>query len=257
MNRLDAIFITHLHGDHILGLPGLLNSLSIYERNRPLTLIGPAGLRTFLDSIFSHTSSYLRYELNYIPTEDFQPGAVVFQTDFFEARLLPLEHKVYCTGFKFIETNKKPKFNFYRAKELGIPNNYFSLLKQGNQIALEDGRVIQPEEVHLPLEPPFSYAYCSDTRFLESLAEHLRETNLLYHEATFLHALKSRADETFHSTAREAATIAQMAQVKRLLLGHFSARYKDLSPLLEEACEIFPHTDLAVEGNLYLIKDYA
>lgn len=256
LSRLDAIFISHLHGDHILGLPGLLNTLSLYERNHPLKLFGPAALKGILDTIFAQTYSYLCYELDFIPTEDFKIGDIIFETKHFNVRLLPLEHRVFCRGFQFQEINKRPKFNFYKAKSLGIPNNYFSLLKQGNEITLEDGRTIAPEEVHFEPEPPLSFAYCSDTRYNEELVDYIKHTRLLYHEATFLHELKSRAEATCHSTALEAAKIASQAEVSQLVLGHYSARYKDLTPLLEEARSIFPQTSLGKEGHIYRVKDF-
>jgi ribonuclease Z len=256
LSRLDAIFISHLHGDHILGLPGLLNTLSMYERNFPLKLFAPAGLKDVLDLMFAQTQSYLNYELEFIPTESFEPGSIIYEKERYQVRTLPLQHKVFCRGFRFEEINKRPRFDFYKAKSLGIPNQYFSLLKQGNSVTLEDGRTIEPDQVLGEPEPPLSFAYCSDTCYHEELISHIRHTRLLYHEATFLHNLKDRAAETFHSTALEAGRIAQQAEVKQLLLGHYSARYRDLKPLLDEARTVFPHTTLAREGYVFKVKDY-
>lgn len=252
--RLDAIYISHLHGDHVLGLPGLLNTLSLYERNFPLKLFAPSGLKKILDTIFAQTQSYLTYDLEWVPLEDFNPGDTILKEKHFSVELLPLEHRIFCRGFRFVETNKRPKFDFYKAKSLNIPNQYFSLLKQGNTITLEDGREITPEAVLLAADPPLSYAYCSDTAYLEALIEHIRGSSLLYHEATFMHDLVERAHETCHSTAHEAAQVALRSGVRQLILGHFSARYKDLRPLLDEAQAIFPNTVLAREGNVYDLK---
>ncbi|MCI4667072.1 MAG: ribonuclease Z [Bacteroidia bacterium] len=254
-SRLDAIFISHMHGDHVLGVPGLLNSLSMYERTHPLKIFAPAGLKDVLDVIFAQTHSYLTYELEFFPLEDYKPGAVIYKTDKFEVSSLPLEHRVFCRGFLFREVNKKPKFDFYKAKALGVPNNYFKLLKQGNTIQLADGREILPDMVLGEAEPPMSYAYCSDTRFVEKLVPYIKRSMLLYHESTFLHDMKSRADETYHSTAKEAATLAKMAEVKHLLLGHFSARYRDLTPFMEEAKEIFSNVQIAREGQVLKLKE--
>ena len=254
--RLDAIFISHMHGDHVLGLPGLLNSLTMYERNFPLKLFGPASLERMLNEIFSCTFSHLGYELDFVPLEEFQPGDVVFEKSSYEVRLLPLDHRIFCRGFLFRETQKRPKFDFYKAKSLDIPNAYFNLLKQGNIIELDDGRTFHPEDVLLPPDPPYSYAYCSDTCYHEALIDHIQEVQFLYHEATFMEKLSARAKSTHHSTAKEAATIAQRSSVRHLLLGHFSARYKTLQPLLEEAREIFPQTYLAREGDIYKLKEY-
>jgi len=253
-SRLDAIFITHLHGDHVLGLPGLLNSMSLYERNFPLKLFAPSGLKKILDVTFDQTSSYLNYELEFIPTEEFQPGDVIYRNKNFQVEILPLDHRIFCRGFRFTEVDKQPKFDFYKAKALEIPNQYFKLLKQGNTITLDDGRTIAPEQVNQDPERPLSFAYCSDTRYLEALVDHIRDTVLLYHEATFLHNLADRATTTHHTTSLQAGQIAQQAGVGHLLLGHFSARYKDLYPLLTEARSIFPNTQLAHDGYVYDIR---
>ncbi|MEO0897999.1 MAG: ribonuclease Z [Bacteroidota bacterium] len=255
LSRLDAIFISHMHGDHVLGVPGLLNSLSMYERTAPLKLFAPAGLKDVLDVIFAQTHSYLTYDLEFHPLEDYKPGSIIYQTERFQVGCLPLEHRVFCRGFQFREVNKRPKFDFYKAKALGVPNNYFKLLKQGNTIHLDDGREIRPEMVLGEVEPPLSYSYCSDTRFVPKLAPYIKNSTLLYHESTFLHDMKMRADETFHSTAREAGEMASLAQVKNLLLGHFSARYRDLEPLLEEAKKYFPQVQLAREGQTINLKE--
>lgn len=255
--RLDAIFISHLHGDHILGLPGLLTSLSLYERNFPLKLFAPAALATILEVIFTHTYSHLGYELEFVPLEDFEPGSVIYEGPQFQVQLLPLSHRIFCRGFRFQEVNKRPRFDFYKAKALDIPNDYFPLLKQGNSVSLPDGRSISPDDVLSPPDSPKSYAYCSDTRYYEELVDYIRDTSLLYHESTFLHELKHRADETYHSTALEAAHIAALAGAGQLLLGHYSARYLDLQPLLDEARSVFPNTFLAREGDFYDLKRIA
>jgi ribonuclease Z len=254
-SRLDAIFISHLHGDHILGLPGLLNSLSLYERNVPLKIFGPAGLKNLLDVVFAETHSYLNYEMEFVPTQDFKPGDIIYQTNRFRVRVLPLDHRIFCRGFRFEEFDKKPRFDFYKAKALEIPNQYFNLLKQGNSIELKNGQIIHPDDVLNDPDPPLSYSYCSDTRYHEPLIEHIKGSRLLYHESTFLNDMQERAGGTAHSTAAEAARIAQQAGVNRLLLGHFSARYKDLQPFLDESRAIFPFTDLAREGHVYDLKD--
>lgn len=247
-SRLDAMFISHLHGDHVLGIAGLLTTLSLYERNFPLKLFAPAGLKEILDVTFSHTQSYLGYELEFYPLEAFEPGDTIYETGNYEVKLLPLEHRIFCRGFLFQETNKRPRFDFYKAKALEIPNNYFRLLKLGNVITLDDGRVISPAEVLSDPDSVMSYAYCSDTRYSEPLVEFIRGAQVLYHEATFLNNLASRAAETYHSTTGQAASIAKQAGVKKLYIGHYSARYLDLEPMLEEAQQVFPDTELAKEG---------
>lgn len=256
LSRLDAIFISHLHGDHILGLPGLLNTLGLYERTAPLLIFGPRALQDILKFIFAQTHSYLTYELDFRPTEDFEVGEVLYQTRTYQVRALPLDHRIFCRGFLFEEINKRRKFDFYKAKSMEIPNSYFPLLKQGNSVRLEDGREIHPEQVLKAQEPPLAYAYCSDTAYNEELLEYITGVQLLYHEATFLHEMQERAHATKHSTVIEAAQMALKAKVSQLLLGHFSARYKDLSPLLAEAKTVFPNSSLAKEGQVYKLKDY-
>lgn len=256
-SRLDAIFISHLHGDHVLGLPGLLTSLSMYERNFPLKMFGPSGLKDMLDNVFKHTQSYLNYELEFIPTDDFAAGEVIYEADRFQVEILPLQHRIFCRGYRFSEVKKRPKFDFYKAKSLEIPNQYFPLLKQGNAVTLPDGRIIEAEMVMNEADKPLSFAYCSDTRYSEALIDYIRDTRLLYHESTFLHSLKDRAVHTHHSTALEAGQIARQAGVGQLILGHFSARYKDLTPLLDEARSVFPNTQLARDGHVFNVKDYA
>lgn len=255
--RLDGIFISHLHGDHIFGLPGLLTSLGLNGRTLPLELFAPAALMPMLKGIFDASHSYLPYELRFTPTDDFAAGSVIFETSTVRVEILPLEHRVFCRGFRFVEQNKRPKLNFLLTKQLDIPKEYFHLLKLGNSITLPSGRVIEPSDILLPPDAPLSYAYCSDTRYAEALVPYIKDSTLLYHESTFLHELLPRAQETHHSTALQAATIAKMANVRGLLLGHYSARYNDLTPILAEAQTIFPAAELSWEGLVVDVRAYA
>ncbi|MCB9236064.1 MAG: ribonuclease Z [Bacteroidia bacterium] len=252
--RLDGIFISHLHGDHVLGLPGLLSSLSIFEREKPLPVYAPGGLVEMLKTFFRISETYLKYEVEFFPMEDFQPGDIVFSTDKLRVKALPLTHRAFCRGFLFEEYNKRRKFDFFKAKALEIPNEYFHLLKQENDITLPDGRRIQADEVLMDADAPLSFAYCSDTRYEEKLLPFIQNVSMLYHEATFMEDMQKRARETQHSTAREAASIALQAGAKRLIIGHFSARYRDLNPLLEEARAVFPDTELATEGTEFDLR---
>lgn len=253
-SRIDAIFISHLHGDHILGVPGLLASLSIFERNHPLPIFAPAGLLNIIETIFSQSETYLKYELEFYPLEDYEPGEVIFQTDRMSVRRIPLFHRSFCSGFLFKEKYKRRKFDFYKAKDLGIPKEYFHIIKQEVDIKLSDGRMIRADDVLLPREKTLSYAYCSDTRYEEAILPHIEKVGLLYHEATFLDELRSRAADTHHSTALQASQIAAKAEVEQLAIGHFSARYRDLGPLLDEARINFPNTELALEGRVFDLR---
>jgi len=253
-SRIDGIFISHLHGDHILGAPGLLSSLSIFERKNPLPIYAPRGLKEILELIFHHSDTQLSYELQFHALEDFEAGDVIFSTDRLEVKTIPLQHRTFCNGFLFQEKNKRRKFNFYRAKELGIPKEYFHLIKQGNDVTLKDGTHIPVDEVLFPAEEPLSYAYCSDTRYNDTYIPYFEKATLLYHESTFLDVMKARAETTDHSTAKEAGMAARRADVKKLIIGHFSARYKDLTPLKDEAREEFPNTSLALEGRVFDLR---
>lgn len=253
-SRIDALFISHLHGDHILGAPGLLSSLSIFERNAPLPVFAPRGLKEILEIIFHYSDTYLKYDLQFHALEDFEPGEVIFETDRMSVTTLPLQHRTFCRGFLFQEKGKRRKFNFYRAKELGIPKEYFHLLKQEQDVELLSGEVIKADDVLFPREDPLSYAYCSDTCYQEELVPYIKKVSLLYHETTFMDNLKQRAKDTDHSTALEAGKIAQLAEARKMIIGHFSARYKDLLPLLEEARGEFPNTELALEGCTFDLR---
>lgn len=253
-SRIDALFISHMHGDHVLGAPGLLSSLSIFERCTPLPVYAPKQFLEMLKMIFQHTDTVLRFEIEFHALEDFTPGEVVFQTDRLEVRGIPLTHHTFCRGFLFSEKNKRRKFDFFKAKELGIPKAYFHMLKLENDITLQDGRKVKADEVLLPRDHVLSYAYCSDTLPNEEMIPFIRDVTVLYHEATFMENLKARAVQTKHSTARDAGLAAKESQTKLLLIGHFSARYHDLLPLLDEARAVFPATELAMDGLVIDLK---
>ena len=230
--------------------------MSILERKSTLKIFAPAGLKEILDTLFRLSETVIKYQYDIIPLEDFEPGTVIFQTGKLEVKTVALNHRTFCRGFIFREINKRKKFDFFKAKTLGIPNEYFALLKQENDMTLPDGRKITATDLLGDADPELSFAYCSDTCYDESIIEHIKNVNVLYHEATFTEEMHQRAEDTFHSTAKSAATIALKAEVKRLVIGHFSARYRELLPILEEAIEIFPDTDLALEGNLFELRNY-
>lgn len=253
LRRLDAIFITHMHGDHVLGLPGLLNTLNLAGRTDDLVLVGPGALLDFLQCQFKHTHTELGFQLVFRNWEDYTPQTPVYETDALQVTPLPLRHRMPCKGFLFQQKPKPPRFLAKVAEELGVQRQHYKLLKQGNPVQNLRGELIQPEQVLGERPPSGSYAYCSDTDYLPQLAEYVQGVGLLYHEATFLQQHADRARETQHSTAAEAAEIARLAGVQRLLLGHFSARYRDLEPVLQEARAVFPATQLATEGETYTI----
>jgi ribonuclease Z len=165
-----------------------------------------------------------------------------------------LRHRSFCRGFLFRERNKRRKFDYFKAKSLDVPKEYFHLLKQERDVTLPDGRPILANDLLFEREALYSYAYCSDTMPDPALIGYIRDVTLLYHEATFSDDMRERAYETHHSTARDAGLAARNAGAKRLIIGHFSARYRDLDPLLKEAMSEFPNTELALEGRVFNLK---
>ncbi len=249
-NRIGRILISHLHGDHYLGLMGLISSMHLLGRLNELHIHGPAGLQEVIDLQLKLSQTFLRYPLrmHLVPQASGEP---VFEDAHVEVRALALKHRVPTTGFLIREKRAPRKLR--REKVDLIPHFARNPVKAGEDLRLEDGTVISNAE--LTIEPPAarSYAYCSDTAYAPELIEHLRGVDLLYHEATFTEALAKRAKETFHSTARQAAMMARDAQVGKLLLGHFSSRYKDERVLLDEALPIFANTVLSNEGATFKV----
>jgi ribonuclease Z len=253
IQKIDAIFISHLHGDHFFGLPGLLCSLSNHERLRPLQVICPEGLPELLEQLFRLSDTRLKFDVEY---KILKTGSreKVFENNGLEVFSIPLQHRVYCNGYLFQEKPRPGKFLSEVAKADGVPVQYFHLLKQGNTITLDSGRILHPKNYLGASPKSWSYAYCSDTRYIPGLGTSLKGVDLIYHEATFMEDLKPKADSTYHSTAREAGMVAREARAGKLIIGHFSARYQDLTPLLAEARAIFPESYLAEEGSVVKIN---
>ncbi len=255
IRRLDVIFISHLHGDHVYGLPGLLLTMSLNARTAPLLIVGPLGLRKFIEYQFEVCQAHMNYPVEYVElTAETDCQTPVYENRHIAVYPIPLQHKVLCYGYCFREKTKRKRFLVHEAEKANIPVQYYQLLKQEVDVTLEDGRHIYAAELLAEPEPEYSYAYCSDTAYCpENLIPHLKDVTTLYHEATFLHDRVERAVETGHSTALQAGQIAAAAAVKQLLIGHFSARYDNLQPLLQEARSVFPATELATEGKMYQI----
>lgn len=246
--RLRYIFISHLHGDHYFGLAPLLSSLNLGGRTEELYLFGPRGLDEVLTTIFRVSNSQLGYKLHFQAIDPERP-AFLLDHPLLTVQSIPLQHRIDCTGFLFREKPQKP--HLLRAKlPDDIPVTYLKQLKNGQDVLDENGQVIYAVVDYTEPGPsPRSYAYCSDTRYIAELIPQLQGVDLLYHEATFLEDNAVRAAEVYHSTAQQAATIAAQAQVGRLLIGHFSSRYKQFDLFLDEARAVFPETYLAIEGN--------
>lgn len=254
-NKIRYIFISHLHGDHYLGLVGLLSSMHLSGRTDDLHLFGPPALQEILDMHFLHSQTVLKYPLHMHPTQHLEPQ-VLIKTPDFRVDSFPLSHRIPCTGFRFTEVPALPKINMEKVEKLGlnIPRGFFPLLKKGHPFTDSRGKTHTAQELTFPALPARSYAYCSDTLADKEYLEAIAGVNLLYHEATFLQDMAMRALETYHSTAAQAAMAAKEAEAKHLLIGHFSARNKHLEPLLEESRAVFPNTDLALEGKRFSVE---
>lgn len=251
--RLKAIFISHLHGDHYFGLIGLISSLNLGGRTEELYLFGPRGLDEILTIQFKYSQTPLHFPIHYTPT-DTAISYQLFENQFFTVHTIPLDHRVPCAGFLFREKPLKRKLIKDKLVE-DMPYDYLRQLKNGQDVLDEAGNLLfRFEEFTLPAPPPRSYAYCSDTRYDERVAGYIKGVDVLYHEATFQEDLAHQAFERFHSTAREAATVARAARAGKLLIGHFSSRYKEVDGFLRDAQSIFPKTEIAQEGKVFLVE---
>jgi ribonuclease Z len=252
--RIEAIFITHLHGDHYFGLLGLISSFAMLGKTSPLTLVGPAGIRSITCAMPDFNADRLPFELTYKELHEGFDHEIVFRGEGFHVEARPIEHRIQAAGYRFQERSRPGKLDPDRARALGVTDvKHFAKLKHGVAVNLGDGRVVHPEQVVGPERPGKSFAYVTDTRPCDGGIELARNVDLLYHEATFASEMYERAVETGHSTAIEAATVAREAGARRLLLGHLSARYTDPWVLIEEARSIFQNTAVAEELKRYPI----
>jgi len=252
-SRIDHIFITHLHGDHYLGLMGLLFSMHLTRRLSALHIHCHPGLEDIILLQLKMARSVLSYRIHFNPLQEGVSG-IIFENDDLTVSTFPLRHRVPCSGFLFRE--KLLPWKIIKDK---MPDQMrlqdIALLKQGKDVVDDLGNIVYRADAHAtPPPPPRSYAYCSDTDFDPAVAASVKGVTLLYHEATFAESESVRARETFHSTAREAATIARMAGAGKLLIGHISARYKGTEVLLEEARAVFPETEVALDGHSHKVE---
>lgn len=254
IHKIDHIFISHLHGDHYLGLMGLLFSMHLQRRVNDLHLYSPRGLDEIILLQLKHSKSVLNYEIHF-HAFDPEQAVIIHEDDALTIQTIPLIHKLPCAGFLFQEKTKQVKLN----KEKLIPRmllQHLAQLKTGADIYDDRGKLLYlNRDFTLPPTPSYSYAFCSDTAWNEKMVEQIQGVNLLYHEATFMEEEIDKAHETKHSTAAEAAKMANHCAAGRLLIGHFSARYRELEPLLQEARIIFANTQLAIEGTTFEIPN--
>ncbi|MFM6984689.1 MAG: ribonuclease Z [Chitinophagaceae bacterium] len=249
---VDYICISHLHGDHYFGLIGLISTMSLMGRQQLLNIIGPPGLKDILDLQILHGGMSLKFDLNFIPTNGNHPEHILSNDDF-ELSSFPLKHRIHCTGFLIKEAPKQRRLLPEIAASHNIPVEAYKSIKAGSDYINEAGEVISNDILTEAAGSPRSYAYCSDTIFDKQIASYFKDVNLLYHESTYMKNLEDRANMYFHSTAEQAATIASMTNAGQLIIGHFSSRYDNLQPLLDEAREVFTNTELAVEGSVWWV----
>jgi len=245
--RLNHIFISHLHGDHCFGLIGLISTLGLLGRTGDLTIYSVAGLEEVLRPEIDFFCKDNPFKVK-IETFDPKKSELIYNDRSVSVKTIPLKHRVPCAGFLFEEKQKEPHLIPDMIKFYNIPVKELAKIKQGADFVTEDGKIVPHAHLTTPAEPARSYAYCSDTAYSEKVIPIIEGADLLYHESTFAESDAARARETGHSTAHQAAQIAKLANVKKLMLGHFSARYPDNQNLLNEAKEIFPNTILANEG---------
>ncbi|MDR3119313.1 MAG: ribonuclease Z [Mediterranea sp.] len=247
-SRLNHIFISHLHGDHCFGLMGIISTFGLLGRTAELTIHAPEGAKRLFTPLLDFFCAHLPYTVSF---HEFKPGEkpeVIYTDRSLTVTTIPLKHRLPCCGFLFAENQRqnhiiREMIDFYR-----IPTYELNKIKNGAGYTTADGQDIPNNRLTRPSEPARRYAYCSDTVCIDTIVDQIKEVNLLFHEATFIHKDLPRAKETFHTTAAQAATIAKAANVKQLVIGHFSARYEDETILLHEARAIFPNTLLAKES---------
>ncbi len=252
-NKISKIFISHLHGDHFLGLFGFLSTMSLLGRSDKIEVYGPKGLREIITTQLKYSQSYFSYPVEFIETTH-KDKTIIFEDPHIEVSSFPLDHSIACTGFLFKEKTKLRKLISSKLpKKIDFPK--LRELKKGIDIELEDGTTLFAYEVSHPPQKSKSYAYCSDTAYNMQNIEYVKGVDILYHESTFLSKHADKAKNTRHSTSIEAATIASEAKVGKLLLGHFSARYSDIKEFEKEAQTIFEKSVAAIEGETYKVSD--
>jgi len=253
IQKINYICISHLHGDHYLGLIGLLSTMSLLNRTKELIIFSPKGLLKILNLHLKLSYSKLSYPVKIIPLEG-NGMKKIFEDDVLELHSFGLKHRIPCWGFKLIEKKAPRKILRNRIDKYSIPLRYIKSIKLGHDYVMDNEDIIANDQLTSDSHVPRSYVYCSDTKYFNKLSDYACNADILYHESTFHSNLTNKAKSTFHSTSKQAAQVALDANVKKLIIGHFSSRYKNLNVLQEDARSIFNNVELAKEGKVWKIK---
>jgi ribonuclease Z len=249
-SKINHIFISHLHGDHFYGLIGLVSTFMLLSRTNDLHIYGPKGIKEIILLQLRLSNSWTNYQLFFYELES-KESEIVYEDEKVLVKTIPLKHRVYTNGFLFQEKTGDRKLNIDAVLNHNIETCYYQKIKNGKDITLDDGRIIENEKLTFDPIPPKSYAFCSDTIYDESILPNIINVDVLYHEATFLETESILATKTMHSTAKQAANIAKLANVNQLILGHYSTRYDSIQIFKEEALTIFPNVLLANDGVVF------
>jgi len=253
-SKIRQIFISHMHGDHIFGLPGLLTSYALLGRDRPLELFAPNGMEKWMNACLTYSHSHLPYKLK-ITTVDPSIHQLIYEDQRIEVFTIPLDHRIPACGYLFREKKQHPKIIASQIERYNIPIPEIRKIKTQDADFLDaEGNLIPNHELTLPPPLPRSFAYCTDTAYSPDIVPIVKNADLLFHEATYMESHLEQTIVSKHSTAMQAANIAKAANVKQLVIGHFSSRYKFLQPILEEAQSVFPNTHLAIEGTVFQVE---
>lgn len=251
--KIKHIFISHLHGDHYYGLIGLISTFNLLGLKNDLHIYSPSQLKDIIQPQLDFLKGDLQFNVIFHPL-NFKKPQLIFEDKKVEVVSFPLKHSINCCGFLFREKEKEANIKKECIQQYNIHIAQIVKIKQGADFIPQDGNPIPNEELTTPPPPPLSYAFCSDTAFYPQIVDVIKGVDLLYHEATFTEELRDWADRTYHSTALDAAKIAQLANAGKLILGHFSSRYKSVNPFLEEARSVFANSEAAVDGSTYFIS---
>jgi ribonuclease Z len=249
-SKINHIFISHLHGDHLYGLVGLISTFMLLNRQTDLHVYGPKGIKEIILLQLRYSNSFTGYNLYFHELES-KESEVIFEDEKVIVKTIPLQHRIYTNGFLFQEKPKERKLNVEAVEHYQIDKAYYRKIKYGGDITLDNGQVVTNAELSFDPEPTKSYAFCSDTAYNEAIVPLIQNVDVLYHEATFLESEADKAEKTMHSTAKQAATIAKRANVKHLVLGHYSTRYSSIDLFQQEAETIFPNVLLGDDGKVF------